>query len=135
MDRNYSYCALFVAHVFPCRKPRPRRNLWYGHTVMEGFVVNSPTLRQIRLAGSSVIMNYSASHFSWVFAYNLTHLCIISFLNKIKVNKIGFICKNRRENRVTPTAELKPEMETVNKTGPERIEKKLCFPFVRVPNL
>ena len=98
----------------------------YGH-IMEGFVVNSPTLRQIRLAGSSVTMNYSASHFSWVFAYNLTHLYIISFLNKIKFNKIGFLCKNRRENRITPTTELKPEMETVNRTGPERIEKKTLF--------
>ena len=65
---------------------------------------------------------------NYFFAYNLTHLCMISFLNKIKVNKIWFLCKNRRE---TPTAELKPEMETVNKTGPERIEKKnFVFPLL-----
>ena len=118
-------------HVFPCRKPRPRRNrnLWLGHTAMEGICCKQShsSANQISFwcnTGSSAIMNYSASHFSWIFAYNLTHLCIISFLNKIKVNKIGFLCKNRRDNRITPTAELKPEMETVNKTGPERIEKK-----------
>ena len=125
-------------NVFPVPARRgctcfPRRNLWYGHTVMERFVVNSPTA----LFGKSdqLLMQY------WVVCHHEL-LCIPFFmgfrlqLNTFVYNFLSkqdkslqnwFLCKNRRKNRITPTAELKPEMQTVHKTGPERIEKKTLF--------